>query len=82
MIDLSPMKDIQVNPSERIATAQPGLLWEEFDLATTNFGLATTGGQVSHTGNCGSHAWWRVGLHDGTARRDLRQPPLGGSGHG
>jgi FAD/FMN-containing dehydrogenase len=53
MIDLSLMKSIKVDPFERIATAQPGLLWQDFDRATTAVGLATTGGQVSHTGIAG-----------------------------
>jgi len=70
MIDLSPMRDIQVDPSHRIATAQPGLLWGEFDLATTNFGLATTGGQVSHTGiaglTLGGGLGYMMGLHGAT----------------
>jgi FAD/FMN-containing dehydrogenase len=53
MIDLSPMKSIEIDPGSRIAIAEPGLLWGEFDRATTAFGLATTGGQVSHTGIAG-----------------------------
>lgn len=53
MIDLSPMKDIQVNLAAREAIASPGVLWGEFDRATQAHGLATTGGQVSHTGIAG-----------------------------
>jgi FAD/FMN-containing dehydrogenase len=53
MIDLSGMKDIQVDAGNRQAVASPGLLWGEFDRATQAFGLATTGGQVSHTGIAG-----------------------------
>src|SRR5579864_2180721 len=34
MIDLSPMKGIEVDASLRIAIAQPGVLWGEFDRAT------------------------------------------------
>jgi len=71
MIDLSPMKGIEVNPSEQIATAQPGLLWGEFDRATTAFGLATTGGQVSHTGiaglTLGGGLGYMMGLHGATS---------------
>ena len=70
MIDLSPMKSIEVDPSERIAVAQPGLLWGEFDRATTAFGLATTGGQVSHTGiaglTLGGGLGYLMGLHGAT----------------
>src|SRR5439155_3191203 len=53
VIDLSPMKDIHVDPRARRARAQPGLLWGDFDRATEAHGLATTGGVVSHTGIAG-----------------------------
>jgi FAD/FMN-containing dehydrogenase len=67
MIDLALMKGISVDRSEQIATAQPGLLWGEFDRATTELGLATTGGQVSHTGiaglTLGGGLGYMMGLH-------------------
>src|SRR5215469_10136798 len=53
MIDLTRMKDVQVNVAAREAIASPGVLWGEFDRATQTHGLATTGGQVSHTGIAG-----------------------------
>ena len=53
MIDLSPMKQIVVDPTARTARAQPGLTWGEFNLATAAHGLATTGGIVSTTGISG-----------------------------
>jgi FAD/FMN-containing dehydrogenase len=53
MIDLSPMKEIEVDAKQREAIASPGVLWGEFDRATQAHGLATTGGQVSHTGIAG-----------------------------
>jgi FAD/FMN-containing dehydrogenase/DNA-binding HxlR family transcriptional regulator len=53
VIDLSPMKDLQVAPGVRTARAGPGVLWGELDAATQAFGLATTGGIVSHTGIAG-----------------------------
>lgn len=53
MIDLSQMKRVSVDPAAREATADPGVLWGEFDRATQAHGLATTGGQVSHTGLAG-----------------------------
>jgi FAD/FMN-containing dehydrogenase len=53
MIDLSPMKQITVNPATRELTAQPGVLWAELDGAAEAHGLATTGGQISHTGIAG-----------------------------
>jgi FAD/FMN-containing dehydrogenase len=53
VLDLSPMKGMRVDPRTRVARAQPGLLWGEFDHETQTFGLATTGGIVSHTGIAG-----------------------------
>src|SRR3954464_13463503 len=53
MIDLSPMKGIEVDPATRTARAQPGLTWDEFNVATAPHGLATTGGVVSTTGIAG-----------------------------
>src|SRR5262250_309064 len=47
MIDLSRMKAIHVYPSTKTATAEPGVLWQEFDAATQQHGLGTTGGTVS-----------------------------------
>lgn len=53
VIDLSPMKGMWVDPRARVARAQPGLLWGEFDHETQTFGLATPGGIVTHTGIAG-----------------------------
>jgi hypothetical protein len=50
MVDLSLMKAITVDPDARTARAAGGLLWAELDRATQRFGLATTGGIISHTG--------------------------------
>jgi hypothetical protein len=50
MIDLSLMKAVRVDPEGRAARAAGGLLWGELDRATQAFGLATTGGIISHTG--------------------------------
>jgi hypothetical protein len=50
MIDLSLMKRVQVDARARTARAAGGLLWSELDRATQPFGLATTGGIISHTG--------------------------------
>jgi FAD/FMN-containing dehydrogenase len=52
-IDLSRMKSVRVDPARRIARAEPGLTWREFDRETEAFGLATTGGQISATGIAG-----------------------------
>ena len=53
MLDLSSMKRIQVDPSKRIAVAEPGLTLAEFDRATQTHGLATPLGIVSVTGIAG-----------------------------
>jgi FAD/FMN-containing dehydrogenase len=50
VIDLSAMSGIQVDPVERVARAQGGALWRDLDHETQAFGLAVTGGIVSHTG--------------------------------
>ncbi len=51
--DLSLMKGIQVNPSKRTASAQPGVRWGELDVETQRYGLVTPGGEVSTTGIAG-----------------------------
>jgi len=53
MIDLSLMKDIQVDAENRRATAQPGVVFGEMDEATQPFGMAVPGGIVSETGIAG-----------------------------
>lgn len=53
MIDLSLMKAVRVDSARRTAHAAGGLLWSEFDRATQPYGLATTGGIISHTGVAG-----------------------------
>jgi FAD/FMN-containing dehydrogenase/DNA-binding HxlR family transcriptional regulator len=53
VIDLSAMKGVRVDPADRSARAEAGVLWGELDGATQVFGLATTGGVVSHTGIAG-----------------------------
>jgi len=53
LIDLGPMRGIRVDPEARTARAQAGVLWGELDRETQEFGLATTGGIVTHTGVAG-----------------------------
>lgn len=53
VIDLSPMKGIQVEPEARIARAQGGVTWRELNRETQLFGLATPGGNISTTGIAG-----------------------------
>ena len=50
VVDLSPMKGMWVDPVARTVRAQAGLLWGELDHETQAFGLATTGGIITHTG--------------------------------
>ena len=81
VIDLSPMKGIRVDPAARTVSAQGGVLWREFDRETQAFGLATTGGTVSNTGIAGLTLGGGLGLADGQARADRRQPDLGRCRH-
>lgn len=53
MLDLSMLKKITVNAEHKTAEAEPGVLWGEMDRATQEYGLAVTGGQISHTGIAG-----------------------------
>jgi FAD/FMN-containing dehydrogenase len=50
VIDLSAMRAVSVDPVERTALVQGGALWGDVDHETQAYGLATTGGIVSHTG--------------------------------
>ena len=49
-IDLSLMRAVRVDPQARRAWVQGGCLWSDVDRETQAYGLATTGGFVSHTG--------------------------------
>jgi len=53
MIDLSPMKGIQVDPAKQTADAQAGVRLGEFDRETQKVGLATTLGVNTDTGIAG-----------------------------
>jgi FAD/FMN-containing dehydrogenase len=53
VVDLSQMKRIEVDPEKRLAYAEPGLRWGEFNAATQAHGLAVTGGTISTTGIAG-----------------------------
>jgi FAD/FMN-containing dehydrogenase len=69
MIDLSLMKAVRVDHQARTVRAAGGVLWSELDRATQQFGLATTGGIISHTGIAGltlggglGHLMRKIGL--------------------
>jgi len=67
MIDLAVMRSVRVDPVRRTARAEGGVTWEDFDRETQAFGLATTGGSVSHTGiaglTLGGGLGWLGGKH-------------------
>ena len=53
VIDLSLMRTVEVNGEARIARADGGAIWLDFDSATQAFGLVTPGGIVGSTGVVG-----------------------------
>jgi FAD/FMN-containing dehydrogenase len=53
VIDLSQMRAVEVAADARIARADGGSTWLDFDRATQAFGLVTPGGVVGSTGVCG-----------------------------
>ena len=67
MIDLSAMRAVQVDPTLASARVAGGCLWSDVDRETQAFGLATTGGTVSHTGvgglTLGGGIGWLGPLH-------------------
>lgn len=67
MIDLSPMREISVDPVRRTARAEAGVRLGEFDRATQEFGLATTLGVNTDTGiaglTLGGGYGWLMGKH-------------------
>jgi FAD/FMN-containing dehydrogenase len=53
VIDLSLMRTVEVDAGTRVAHAQGGATWLDFDAATQAFGLVTPGGVVGSTGVAG-----------------------------
>jgi FAD/FMN-containing dehydrogenase len=53
VIDLSQLKGVRVDPQERTARVQAGVLLGELDRETQPFGLAAPSGIVTHTGVAG-----------------------------
>ncbi|MBP1634089.1 MAG: linked oxidase-like protein [Acidobacteria bacterium] len=62
LVDLSRMRAIAVDPAARVAIAEGGATWGEFDEATQRYGLAVTGGRIRGTGigglTLGSGSGW------------------------
>jgi FAD/FMN-containing dehydrogenase len=50
VVDLSPLRAVDVDPAARVAVAGGGATWLDFDSATQAFGLVTPGGVVGSTG--------------------------------
>ena len=53
VIDVRPMKTIQIDPARKTARVGAGVTWGEFDGAAQEHDLVTTGGRVSTTGVAG-----------------------------
>ena len=53
VIDLSRMRNVEVDPEARIAVSGGGATWTDFDAATQAHGLVTPGGVVGSTGVAG-----------------------------
>jgi FAD/FMN-containing dehydrogenase len=53
VIDVRPMRQVEVDPARHTARVGAGCTWSELDRATQEHGLATIGGRVSSTGVTG-----------------------------
>jgi hypothetical protein len=66
VIDLSALKGIHVDPKQKTARAQGGVIWRELNRETQLHGLAVTGGIVSTTGiaglTLGGGLGWLMGM--------------------
>jgi FAD/FMN-containing dehydrogenase len=53
VVDLSNLKTLDVDPQQRVAWAEAGLTWGEYNARTHAHGLATPGGDVAAVGIAG-----------------------------
>jgi FAD/FMN-containing dehydrogenase len=53
VIDMTLMREVEVDPEARVARSQGGATWLDFDAATQAFGMAAPGGIVGSTGVAG-----------------------------
>jgi FAD/FMN-containing dehydrogenase len=72
VIDTGPMKRVTIDVRARTGRFGAGLTWGELDAATQDYGLAVTGGRVSHTGvaglTLGSGSGWLERSHGYTCQ--------------
>lgn len=66
VVDLSGMRRVRVDAMRRIAVAEGGATWEDYDSATTRYGLASTGGTFVDTGIAGLTLGGGIGYLMGT----------------
>lgn len=66
MIDCAPMRSVRIDPQQKRARVEPGVLLGGLDREALPFGLVTTTGTVSHTGAAG------LTLGGGTGRLSRR----------
>lgn len=62
VIDLSSMRDVDVDPLARVVHVGGGATWADVDQATQPYGLAVPGGEVSETGVAGLTLSGGVGM--------------------
>jgi len=82
MIDLSPMRDVKVDPDARRARCGGGTTWAELDAATQVHGLATPGGGHQPHRSRWPHLGWGHRVADTEGGSQLRQPGVGPGRHG
>ena len=81
VVDLSELRDVEVDPERRLVRAGGGSRLGDVDRATQEHGLAVPFGVVSQTGIAGLTLVRRHGLAPPRARADRRQPRRGRGRH-